>query len=63
MLILIAFVFIPLLKTIQTSLLLTDPVGSPVVFFWEENYGRVFDESSTVSMNLVCTTCPQRLLA
>lgn len=38
------FVFIPLLKTIQLSLFLTDPIGRMVEFNGFENYQRFFEE-------------------
>lgn len=44
LLIFIFFVFIPLLKTIQLSLYLTDPIGRPSAFVGLENYQRIFQE-------------------
>lgn len=45
LLIFLFFVFIPLLKTIQLSLFLTDPLGRPAAFIGLENYQRVFSEN------------------
>ncbi len=45
LLIFILFVFIPLIKTIDLSTFLTDPIGRPVERTWLENYQTVFSES------------------
>jgi ABC-type sugar transport system permease subunit len=38
------FVFIPLLKTIQISMFLTDPIGRMTVFAGFDNYQRIFED-------------------
>lgn len=43
LIIFIVFVFVPLLKTIQLSFFLTDPIGRMVTFNGLDNYQRVFD--------------------
>ena len=40
----VSFVFIPLLKTIQLSFFLTNPIGEMKAFVGPENYQRVFEE-------------------
>jgi sn-glycerol 3-phosphate transport system permease protein len=40
----ISFVFIPLLKTIQISMFLTDPIGRMSVFAGLDNYQRIFED-------------------
>ncbi|CAG0947184.1 sn-glycerol-3-phosphate transport system permease protein UgpA [Anaerolineae bacterium] len=40
----VSFVFIPLLKTIQLSLFLTDPIGRMAAFAGFENYERIFGD-------------------
>lgn len=42
LIIFIVFVFIPLLKTIQLSMYLTDPIGRMISFSGLDNYARVF---------------------
>jgi ABC-type sugar transport system permease subunit len=42
LIIFIVFVFIPLLKTIQLSMFLTDPIGRMAAFNFPDNYDRVF---------------------
>ncbi|MEK7808404.1 MAG: sugar ABC transporter permease, partial [Chloroflexota bacterium] len=44
LIIFVFFVFIPLLKTINLSLYLTDAIGRPAVFNGIENYQRIFEE-------------------
>jgi ABC-type sugar transport system permease subunit len=44
LIIFILFVFVPLLKTIQLSLYLTDPIGRMAAFAGLENYQRIFEE-------------------
>lgn len=44
LIIFILFVFIPLLKTIQLSFYLTDPIGRMAAFAGLENYQRIFQE-------------------
>lgn len=65
LIIFILFVFIPLLKTIQLSLYLTDPIGRMAAFVGLENYQRIFEErdlynslrvSLTFSIYVVPTT-------
>ncbi len=43
LIIFIVFVFVPLLKTIQLSFFLTNPIGEMKAFVGVENYQRVFD--------------------
>ncbi len=49
LLIFILFVFIPLLKTIQLSFYLTDPIGRMVAFSGLDNYQRVFDRKDLLN--------------
>lgn len=44
LIIFVSFVFIPLLKTIQLSLFLTDPIGRMAAFAGFENYERIFSD-------------------
>lgn len=44
LIIFILFVFVPLLKTIQLSFYLTDPIGRMAAFAGLENYQRIFQE-------------------
>src|SRR5437867_6756295 len=67
LLIFIFFVFIPLLKTIQLSLYLTDPLGRPAAFIGFENYQRVFSEkdlpnSLKVSLTFALYVVPTTLI-
>jgi len=67
LLIFILFVFVPLLKTIQLSLFLTDPIGRMVAFVGFENYQRVFEEkdllnSLRVSLTFTLYVVPSTLL-
>jgi sn-glycerol 3-phosphate transport system permease protein len=43
LIIFIVFVFVPLLKTVQLSFFLTNPIGEMKAFVGVENYQRVFD--------------------
>ena len=61
------FVFIPLLKTIQLSVFLTDPIGRMVTFNGLENYQRFFEEkellnSLRVSLTFAIYTVPVTIL-
>lgn len=40
----LTFVFIPLIKTIQLSTFLTDPIGRPAAFVWFLQYERLFTQ-------------------
>ncbi len=67
LLIFIFFVFIPLLKTIQLSLYLTDPIGRPTAFVGLENYQRIFQEkdlfnSLKVSLTFALYVVPTTLV-
>lgn len=67
LLIFIFFVFIPLLKTIQLSLYLTDPIGRPSAFVGLENYQRIFQEkdlfnSLKVSLTFALYVVPTTLV-
>jgi multiple sugar transport system permease protein/sn-glycerol 3-phosphate transport system permease protein len=45
LIIFIVFVFIPLLKTVQLSMFLTDPIGRMAAFNFPDNYTRVFQRN------------------
>lgn len=67
LLIFISFVFVPLLKTIQLSLFLTDPIGRMVTFTGLENYQRVASEpdllnSLRVSLTFTIYVVPSTIL-
>lgn len=67
LLIFISFVFVPLLKTIQLSLFLTDPIGRMVTFTGLENYQRVAAEpdllnSLRVSLTFTIYVVPSTIL-
>ncbi len=67
LLIFVFFVFIPLLKTIQLSLYLTDPIGRPSAFVGLENYQRIFQEkdlfnSLKVSLTFALYVVPTTLV-
>ncbi len=67
LLIFILFVFIPLLKTIQLSLFLTNPLGEMRAFVGLENYQRIFEEkdlynSLRVSLTFAVYVVPATLL-
>jgi ABC-type sugar transport system permease subunit len=49
LLIFVVFVFIPLLKTIQLSMFLTDPIGRMAAFNAPDNYQRVFQGKDLVN--------------
>jgi ABC-type sugar transport system permease subunit len=42
----ITFVFVPLFKSIQLSMFLTDPIGRPAAFVWFLQYERLFSQDS-----------------
>ncbi len=50
------FVFIPLLKTIQLSAFLTNPIGLPVALNFPENYERIFTEKDLLNSLKVSLT-------
>lgn len=67
LIIFIVFVFIPLLKTIQLSLYLTDPIGRMAAFNGLENYQRIFEEkdlynSLRVSLTFAIYVVPTTIL-
>lgn len=67
LLIFILFVFVPLLKTIQLSLFLTNPLGEMRAFVGLENYQRIFEEkdlynSLRVSLTFAVYVVPATLL-
>ncbi len=67
LLIFVSFVFVPLLKTIQLSLFLTDPIGRMVTFTGLENYQRVASEpdllnSLRVSLTFTIYVVPSTIL-
>lgn len=49
LIIFILFVFWPLLKTIQLSAFLTNPIGLPVAVNFPENYQRIFTEKDLIN--------------
>jgi multiple sugar transport system permease protein/sn-glycerol 3-phosphate transport system permease protein len=49
LLIFILFVFIPLLKTVQLSLYLTNPIGEMKAFIGLENYQRIIEEPNLLN--------------
>ncbi len=63
----LTFVFIPLIKTIQLSTFLTDPIGRPAAFVWFLQYERLFTQPSFLnslsrSALFVLYTVPTTLL-
>lgn len=67
LIIFVVFVFIPLLKTIQLSLYLTDPIGRMAAFNGIENYQRIFEEkdlynSLRVSLTFAIYVVPTTIL-
>ena len=67
LLIFVFFVFIPLLKTINLSLYLTDAIGRPAAFNGIENYQRIFEEkdlynSLKVSLTFALYVVPTSLI-
>lgn len=63
----LTFVFIPLLKTIELSTYLTDPIGRPAAFVWFLQYERMFTQPSFLnslsrSALFVLYTVPTTLL-
>jgi sn-glycerol 3-phosphate transport system permease protein len=61
------FVFIPLVRSIQLSMFLTDPIGRPAAFVWFLQYERLFSQPSFLnslsrSSLFVLFTVPTTLL-
>ncbi len=68
LLIFLFFVFIPLIKTIDLSTYLTDPIGRPIERTFPENYVRVFEEkdlsnSLKVSLQFALYVVPATMVA
>ncbi len=63
----LTFIFIPLVRSIELSLFLTDPLGRPAVFAWFLQYERLFTQESFLnsmarSSQYVAFTVPLTLL-
>lgn len=61
------FVFIPLVKSIQLSMFLTDPIGRPAAFVWFLQYERLFSQPTFLnsllrSAQFVLFTVPTTLV-